>query len=53
MAIIAISRQMGSGGYTIAAAVAKILKYEYVDRQMIIDAARAFDVPEAKIAEAA
>ena len=53
MAIIAISRQMGSGGYTIAAAVAKILKYEYVDRQMIIDAAKAFDVPEAKIAEAA
>jgi len=53
MAIIAISRQMGSGGYTIAAAVAKILKYEYVDRQMIIDAAKAFDVSEAKIAEAA
>ena len=41
MAIIAISRQMGSGGYTIAAAVAKTLKYDYVDRQMIIDAAKA------------
>jgi cytidylate kinase len=53
MAIIAISRQMGSGGYTIAAAVAKILRYDYVDRQMIIDAAKAFDVPEAKIAEVA
>ena len=53
MAIVAISRQMGSGGYTIAAAVAKALNYEYVDRQMIIDAARAFDVPEAKIAEVA
>jgi cytidylate kinase len=53
MAIIAISRQMGSGGYTIAAAVAKILKYDYADRQMIIDAAKAFEVPEAKIAEAA
>ena len=53
MAIIAISRQLGSGGYTIAAAAAKILTYDYVDRQMIVDAARAFDVSEAKIAEAA
>lgn len=53
MAIIAISRQMGSGGYTIAAAVARALKYDYADRQMIIDAAKAFDVPEAKLAEVA
>jgi cytidylate kinase len=53
MAIIAISRQMGSGGYTIAAAVARHLKYDYVDRQMIIDAAKAFDIPEAKIADVA
>ncbi len=53
MAIIAISRQMGSGGYTIAAAVAKALGYEYADRQMIVNAAKAYDVPEAAIAEVA
>ena len=51
MAIIAISRQMGSGGYTIAAAVAKALQYEYADRQMIMNAAKAYDVPEAAIAK--
>jgi len=39
MAIIAISRQMGSGGYTIAAAVAKAMNYEYVDREIIMRAA--------------
>lgn len=53
MAIIAISRQMGSGGYTIAAAVAKALQYEYADRQMIMNAARAYDVPEAAIVQVA
>ena len=36
MAIIAISRQMGSGGYGIAAAAAKALGYSYADRQMIV-----------------
>ena len=53
MAIVAISRQMGSGGYTIAAAVAKALGYEYADRQMIVNAAKAYDVPETAIAEVA
>ena len=53
MAIIAISRQMGSGGYTIAEAVAKALDYTYADRQMIVDAAKAYDVPEAAIAQIA
>jgi cytidylate kinase len=53
MAIIAISRQMGSGGYTIAAAVAKALRYEYVDRQMIVSAVRTYDVPEAAITDVA
>ncbi len=53
MAIIAISRQMGSGGYTIAAALAKKLGYAYADRQMIVDAAKAYDVPETSIAEVA
>ncbi len=44
MAIIAISRQMGSEGYTIAAAAAKALNYDYVDRQTIVTAAKAYDV---------
>jgi len=53
MAIIAISRQMGSGGYTIAAALAKKLAYAYADRQMIVDAAKAYDVSESSISEVA
>ena len=52
MAIIAISREMGSCGSTIAAAVAKALHYDYVDRQMIVNAAEA-SVVEAAIAEVA
>lgn len=52
MAIIAISRQMGSGGYTIAAAAAKALNYDYVDRQMIVNAAKAYDVREVDLAKA-
>jgi cytidylate kinase len=53
MAIIAISRQMGSGGYTIAAAAAKALNYDYVDRQILLRAAKAYDVPEARLAQTA
>ena len=53
MAIIAISRQMGSQGYTIAAAVAKALNYDYVDRQMIVNAAKAYDVRPANWAQVA
>ena len=50
MAIIAISQQMGSGGDTIAAAVANTLGYAYADRQMIVEAAKAYDVPETALA---
>jgi cytidylate kinase len=53
MAIIAISRQMGSGGYTIAAGVAKALNYDYVDRQMVVNAAKAYDVRAAELARVA
>jgi cytidylate kinase len=53
MAIIAISRQMGSEGYTIAAAVAQALNYDYVDRQILLRAAKAYDVPEARLADVA
>lgn len=53
MAIIAISRQLGSGGYTIAAAVAKALGYEYADREIIMKAAKDYEVPEAEVATVA
>jgi cytidylate kinase len=53
MTIVAISREMGSGGYEIAAAVAKALNFEYVDRQIILHAARVHEVPEEKIADVA
>ncbi len=53
MTIVAISREMGSGGYEIAAAVAKALNFEYVDREILLHAARAFEVPEEKIVDVA
>ena len=53
MTIVAISREMGSEGYAIAAAVAKALGFEYVDRQIILKAAQAHGVPEATLADAA
>jgi cytidylate kinase len=51
MTIVAISRELGSGGTAIAAAVAKALNYDYVDREIILQAARAHEVPEEKIAD--
>ena len=53
MTIVAISREMGSEGYAIGAAVAKALGFEYIDRQIILQAAQAHGVPEATLAEAA
>lgn len=53
MTIVAISREMGSGGYEIAAAVAKALNFEYVDREVVMHAARVHDVSEEKIGEVA
>jgi len=52
MTIVAISREMGSGGYEIGAAVAKVLNYEYVNRQILLEAAHTHGVPEAKIVDA-
>jgi cytidylate kinase len=52
MTIVAISREMGSGGYEIGAAVAKALNFEYVDRQILLQAAHVHGVPEAKITDA-
>jgi cytidylate kinase len=51
MTIVAISREMGSGGYEIGAAVAKALNFEYVDRQILLEAAHAHGVPEAKLVD--
>ena len=52
MTIVAISREMGSGGYEVGAAVAKALNFEYVDRQILLEAAHAHGVPEAKLVDA-
>src|SRR3990172_8041323 len=51
MTIVAISRELGSGGTAIAAAVAKAVNFEYVDREIILQAARVHEVPEEKIAD--
>ncbi len=51
MTIVAISREMGSGGYEIGAAVAKALNFEYVDRQILLQAAHAHGVPEATLVD--
>jgi cytidylate kinase len=50
MTIVAISREMGSGGNAIAAAVAKALNFDYVEREILLRAARVHEVPEEKIA---
>jgi cytidylate kinase len=49
MTIVAISREMGSGGYEIGAAVAKALDFEYVNRQILLEAVHAHGVPEATL----
>ncbi len=51
MTIVAISREMGSGGYEIGAAVAKALSYEYVNRQILLEAAQAYGVPVATLVD--
>ncbi|HEX7629915.1 MAG TPA: cytidylate kinase family protein, partial [Candidatus Methylomirabilis sp.] len=53
MTIVAISREMGSGGYEVAAAVAKALGFDYMDREILLLAAREHAVPEEKITDVA
>ena len=53
MTIVAISREMGSEGYAIGEAGAKALGFEYVDRQIILEAAQKYGVPEATLTAAA
>lgn len=49
MTIVAISRELGSGGTTIGAAVAKELGFRYVDREVILKAAEAHHIPAEKL----
>jgi cytidylate kinase len=51
MTIVAISRELGSGGNAIAAAVAKALKFEFVGRRILLQAAQAHGVSEEKITD--
>ncbi len=51
MTIVAISRDMGSGGSEIGAAVAKALNYGYMNREGLLEAAQTYGAPEAKLAE--
>ncbi len=53
MTIIAVSREMGSGGYEVAEAVAKALNFQYVDREILLRAAQSHGVPEEKITDVA
>ena len=53
MTIVAISRELGSGGNAIAAAVARVLNFEYVEREIILQAAHAHGVPEEKLEDVA
>jgi cytidylate kinase len=39
MAVITISRQIGSGGEEIAQQVCEALRYRYFDKQLLIEAA--------------
>lgn len=49
MSLIVISREMGSGGTQIGKAVAARLGYRFVDREVILEAARRYDVREDKL----
>lgn len=49
MTIIAISRELGSGGNQIGIAVAEALGFTYVDREIVLQAASRFSVKEEKL----
>ncbi|HIE27555.1 TPA: cytidylate kinase-like family protein [Candidatus Poribacteria bacterium] len=49
MAVITISREHGSGGAEIGRRVAKILGYDYVDKELITEVARRANVPESEV----
>ncbi len=49
--VITIARQLGSGGSYIGRSVARRLGFNYVDRQILEQAARELGVEEAEIAD--
>lgn len=51
MTIVAISRELGSGGSTLGTAVAKELGFAFIDREIVLQAARVHDIQEEKLAE--
>jgi cytidylate kinase len=50
MSLVVISREMGSGGTQVGKAVAERLGYRFVDREVILEAARRYEVREEKLA---
>jgi len=50
MSLVVISREMGSGGTQVGKAVAQRLGYHFVDREVILEAARRYEVQEEKLA---
>jgi len=50
MSLVVISREMGSGGTQIGKAVAERLAYRFIDREVILEAARRYEVQEEKLA---
>ena len=50
MSLVVISREMGSGGTQIGRAVAERLAYRFIDREVILEAARRYEVQEEKLA---
>ena len=51
MAVVTISSEMGSGAPEIAMGLAQRLKYRFVDREVITEAARRYGLVEAKLAD--
>ena len=49
VAVITISREYGSGGGEIGRRVAKILNYDYVDKELIAEVAKRANVPESEV----
>lgn len=50
MAVITLSRQMGSGGDIVAVRAAELLGYDLVDKALITEVAREANVPESEVA---
>ncbi len=50
MSLIVISREMGSGGTQIGKAAAERLGYRFIDREVILEAARRYDLQEKELA---